>query len=66
MDDSPPDFSVHGILQARKLEWVAMPSPMGSSISRDQTSLRGSSDGFFTTEPLGKPISVCLAPNSNN
>ena len=27
MDCSPPGFSVHGILQARILEWVAMPSP---------------------------------------
>ena len=25
-DCSPPGFSVHGILQARILEWVAMPS----------------------------------------
>ena len=27
MDCSPPGSSVHGILQARMLEWVAMPSP---------------------------------------
>ena len=27
MDCSPPGSSVHGILQARILEWVAMPSP---------------------------------------
>ena len=27
MDCSPPDSSVHGILQARILEWVAMPPP---------------------------------------
>ena len=27
MDYSPPDSSVHGILQARILEWVALPSP---------------------------------------
>ena len=25
MDCSPPDFSVHGILQARILEWIALP-----------------------------------------
>ena len=35
MDHSPPGSSVHGILQARMLEWVAMPSPRGSSRSRD-------------------------------
>ena len=31
MDCSLPDSSVHGILQARILEWVAMPSSRGSS-----------------------------------
>ena len=31
MDCSPPDCSVHGILQARVLEWVAKPSSRGSS-----------------------------------
>ena len=28
---SPPGFSVHGILQARILEWVSVPSSRGSS-----------------------------------
>ena len=36
MDCSPPGSSVHGILQARILEWVAMPSSRGSSQPRDQ------------------------------
>ena len=31
MDCSPPGSSVHGILRARILEWVAMPSSRGSS-----------------------------------
>ena len=31
IDDSPPDSSVHGILQIRRQEWVAMPSSRGSS-----------------------------------
>ena len=35
MDCSPPGSSVHGILQARMLEWVAMPSSRGSSQPRD-------------------------------
>ena len=39
MDCTPPDSSVHGILQARILEWVAMPSSKGSSWPRDQTCL---------------------------
>ena len=37
MDCSLPGFSVHGILQARRLEWVAMLSSRGSSRPRDQT-----------------------------
>ena len=37
MDGSPPGSSVQGILQARTLEWVAVPSPRGSSWSRDWT-----------------------------
>ena len=40
LDCSPPGFSVHGILQARLLEWVAMPSSRGSSQARDQTWFR--------------------------
>ena len=36
MNYSPPDPSVHGILQARILEWDAMPSSRGSSPPRDR------------------------------
>ena len=39
MDCSPPGSSVHGILQARILEWVAMPSSRGSSQPRDRTQI---------------------------
>ena len=39
MDCSPPGSSVHGILQARILEWVTMPSSRGSSPPRDRTHL---------------------------
>ena len=35
MDSSPPDSSVHGILQSRTLEWVAMPSSRTPSWPRD-------------------------------
>ena len=35
MDCSPPGSSVHGILQTRILEWVAMPSSRGSSQPKD-------------------------------
>ena len=34
---SPPGSSVHGILQARILEWVAIPFSRGSSQRKDQT-----------------------------
>ena len=37
MDCSPPCSSVHGILQARILEWVAIRSSRGSSWLRDWT-----------------------------
>ena len=35
MDCSLPDSSVHGIFQARILEWVAIPFFRGSSLPRD-------------------------------
>ena len=37
MDCSLPGFSVHGLFQARILEWVAFPFSRGSSWPRDQT-----------------------------
>ena len=37
MDCSPPGFSVHGILQARILEWLAISCSRGSSQPRDQS-----------------------------
>ena len=60
MGCSPLGSSVHGILQARILEWVAMPSSRGSSWPRDWTRVScGSciSGGFFTDELPGKPQS---------
>ena len=44
----PMDYSVHGILQARILEWVATPSSRGSSQPRDQTQVSRLAGGFFT------------------
>ena len=37
MDSSPPGSFVHGILQARMLEWAAIPFSRGYFQSRDQT-----------------------------
>ena len=48
MDCSWPGPSVHGILQARTLEWVAMPSSRGSSQPRDQTQMSHIAGRFFT------------------
>ena len=48
MDCSPPGSSVHGILQARILEWIAMPSSRGSSWSRNQTQVTQIEGRFFT------------------
>ena len=39
MDCSPPGSSVHGIFQARILEWVAISSSRGSSRPRDRTQI---------------------------
>ena len=51
MDYSLPGSSVHGILQIRILEWIAMPSSRGSSWPRDWTSISMSpalAGGCFT------------------
>ena len=45
---SPPGSSVHGMLQARTLEWVAMLSSRGPSQPRDWTSISCMAGGFFT------------------
>ena len=55
MDCSLPGSSVHGILQARMLEWVAIPFSKGYSHPRDQIGISHIAGGFLTTESLGKP-----------
>ena len=47
-DCSPRGSSVHGILQTRILEGVAMPSFRGSSQHRDRTQVSHIAGGFFT------------------
>jgi len=47
MDHNPPGSSVHGILQQRILEWVAIPFSR-SSPPRDQTWVFCIAGGFFT------------------
>ena len=48
VDCSPPGSSVHGILQARILEWVAILFPRGSSWPRDRTPVSCAVGRFFT------------------
>ena len=48
MDCNPPGSSVHGILQARILQWVAMPSSRGSFQPRNRTQVSRIAGGFFT------------------
>ena len=75
MDCSPPGSSVSGMLQARILEWVAMPSSRGSSQCRDQTWVSCIAGRFFmiwaTGEETARVITfwchgtfLCWAPSS--
>ena len=64
MDCSPPGSSVHGNLQARILEWVAISFSKGSSQPRDQTHI---SDVFcigrqflYHLHHLGSPALVLV------
>ena len=48
MDCSPPSSSFHGILQARILKWIAMPSSRRYSQPRNQTKVSHIAGRFFT------------------
>ena len=48
MDRGPPGSSVHGTLQARTLQRIAMPSCRRSSQPRGRTQVSRIADGFFT------------------
>ena len=62
-DHISPGSSVHGVLQARILEWVAMPSSRWASLPREEkpVSLRSPALAglFFTTRVPGKPYFSC-------
>ena len=55
MDCNPLGSSVHGISQARILEWVAIFFSRGYSPPRDQTHISCLASRFFSTEPSRKP-----------
>ena len=49
------DYTVHGILQARILEWVAFPFSRGSSQHRDRTQVSPLQADSFPLHHLGSP-----------
>ena len=55
MDGSPPGSDVHGISQARILEWVAIPSPGDLPDPGFKPASPALASSFFTTERPGKP-----------
>ena len=58
VDCNPPGPTVHGILQTRILEWVAIPITRGSShpgIKPESPALKADS---VLSEPPGKPVYV--------
>ena len=61
MDCSPPSSSAMGILQARTLDWVAMPSSRGSFQPRDQLQVSCIAGRFFTIWAIREALE--LAPH---
>ena len=55
------DYTVHGILQARILEWVAFPFSRGSSQPRDRTQVSRIAGGFFTNWAIREAPSAMKA-----
>ena len=58
---NPMDCTVHGILQAKILEWVAVPFSRGSSQPRDRTCVSYIAARFLPSEPPGKPTWIIQA-----
>ena len=50
------NYKIHGILQARILEWVAFPFSKGTFQPRDRTQLSHIAGGFFTTWAMGEVL----------
>ena len=63
MDCSPPGSSVHGIFQARVLEWVAISFSRGSSWTKDQTQIPCIlGRRFYHLSLQGSPVCIGTAP----
>ena len=53
---NPMDYTIHGILQARILEWVAFPFTRRSSRPRNQTRVTCIAGGFFTNSAIREAL----------
>ena len=60
----PVDYTVHGILQARILEWVAFPFSRGSSQPRDRTQVSCIAGGFFTSWAIRELPNIIMSYNA--
>ena len=63
----PMGYTVHGILQARILEWVAFPFSRGSSQPRDRTQVSCTTGRFFTSWATRETLvqGNCLLKNNS-
>ena len=62
MDYSPPCSSFHGILQARILEWVAIPLPGDLPVPGIEARSPALQAYSLPSEPPGKPYVMCVLP----
>ena len=66
MDCSLPGFSIHGIFQARVLEWVALSFTRGSSLPRDRTQVSvlcyvtSVVSDFATSRTVARQVPLCM------
>ena len=60
----PMDYTAHGILQARVLEWVAVPFSRGSSQPRDGTQVSHIAGRFFTSSAIREAHKESWAPKN--
>ena len=64
-DCSPSGYSVHGILQARILEWVAIPFSRGSSWLKDWTQVSHTAGRFFIIWATKEALFSSWSPSSS-
>ena len=65
LDCGPPGFSVRGILQARTLEWAAIPFSRDSSQARGRTQVTCLAGHPLPSEPPGNPVMALSKHNSH-